>query len=159
MNAHNVPRKLISQEPSDTDLLAGVRLGMAMWHEAETYSHIAPDVDKMIEFAYTMRADPNSFCEVIMHRDTCHGFMVGSLTPLGFADGTFAYDRLLYVKSSLRGSAAARILINSFYAWAQSKGALHVILGVTSGVAIQRTEQFFNKLGFATVGALTIRET
>jgi GNAT superfamily N-acetyltransferase len=156
----NVPQGLRVQEPTDQQLLAAVRLGSAMWDDSAPYASLPRAVDKMIEFAYHMRADPLSFFGVAVDgADTCHGFVIGSLADYGFADARFAYDRLLYVAPTMRGSVAARMLIGAFETWARDNGAQRVLLGVTTGVHTERTEQFYNKLGYATVGRLTMKET
>lgn len=154
-----VPHGLRVQEPSDRLLLAAVRLGGDMWSESAVYASLPRSVDKMIEFAYHMRADPMSFFGVAVDdSDTCHGFMIGSLAEYGFSDACFAYDRLLYVAPTMRGSVAARMLITAFETWARGRGAQRVLLGVTTGVHTERTEQLYNKLGYDTVGRLTMKE-
>lgn len=155
----NVPHRIRVVEPDDGQLLAAVRLGVSMWDESTVYASLPRSVDKMIEFAYHMRADPLSFFEVAVDAaDTCHGYMIGSLADYGFSDAMFAYDRLLYVTQNMRGSVAARMLITAFETWARYHGAQRVLLGVTTGVHTERTEQFYNKLGYATVGRLTMKE-
>lgn len=155
----NVPQRMRVQEPDDRLLLAAVRLGVDMWDQSAPYASLPRSVDKMIEFAYHMRADPFSFFGVAVDAaDTCHGYMIGSLADYGFSDATFAYDRLLYVAPTMRGSVAARMLITAFETWAREHGAQRVLLGITTGVHTERTEQFYNKLGYATVGRLTMKE-
>lgn len=159
MMLDNVTHRLRVQEPDDHQLLSAVRLGIAMWDDSAPYASLPRAVDKMIEFAYHMRADPYSFFQVAVDQhDMCHGFMIGSVADYGFADALFAYDRLLYVTPSKRGSVAARMLITAFETWARGHGAQRVLLGITTGVQTERTEQFYNKLGYATVGRLTMKE-
>lgn len=155
----NVPQSIRVVEPDDKALLDGVRLALDMWSEASTYRSLPVSVDKVIEFAYTMRADPHSFVGVALDRDDmCHGFLVGSLADYGFTDARYAYDRMVYVAQHRRGGIAARMLIEAFERWALDRGAVHVLLGITTGVHTERTEAFYNKLGYATIGRLTMKE-
>lgn len=157
MNA-NSPLTIEVVEPSEDALLQVIGLGKDMWDESPVYRAMPRDIDKMIEFAYTMMADPNSFFQVAKVGDTCHGFMFGSIAPYGFVDQTFAFDRLLYVRPDMRGSTAARQLVAAFEQWATDKGASRIILAVTTGVHPEQTEKFYNKCGYTTVGKLTMKE-
>jgi predicted GNAT superfamily acetyltransferase len=64
----------------------------------------------------------------------------------------------VYVTPTRRGGIAARMLIDAFERWARDKGAARVLLGITTGVRTDATETFYNKLGYNTVGVLTIKE-
>jgi GNAT superfamily N-acetyltransferase len=150
--------KLHLSVPSDSQLLEGVRLGMVFWEEAPMLVGLKTDVDRMIAFAYNKRADPMSFVNVASCNGDIVGFCIGSLAPFEYCEGTYAFDRMLYVDPQKRGLLAARMLVQSFEKWAKDNGALRVLLGITTGVHVERTEKLFNKLGYATVGALTMKE-
>lgn len=154
----NGPHTVTCVTPDDQQLLAAVRLGDAMWAESRVYGNMARSVDKMIEFAYYARASDHSFFRVAVHDDRVIGFMIGEVAPYGFHDTSFAYDRLLYVSPDRRGGAAARMLIAAFEQWAQDKGASRILLGITTGTHTDATERFYNKLGYNTVGVLTMKE-
>ena len=154
----NVPQSVTHVTPDDQQLLAAVTLGDAMWAESSVYGGMERDIAKMIEFAYTMRADANSFFEVAVYKGKVIGFLIGSLAAHGFHTDTFAYDRLVYVAPDMRGGMAARILITAFEQWARDKGAARVLLGITTGTRTDATETFYNKMGYRTVGALTMKE-
>ena len=144
--------------PDDEQLLEAVRLGADMWAESPVYRHMKQDVAKLIEFAYTMRADDNSFFMVALHHGEVIGFMLGSLAAHGFHTDLFAYDRFVYVSPTRRGSTAASTLITAFEQWAKDNGAARVLLGVTTGTHTDATEKLYNKLGYVTVGVLTMKE-
>lgn len=144
----------------DNDLLVkGAVLGLDMAREAKTYAGMDFDLDTFVEFGYDMRADPFSFVNVAVCGDNVIGFFVGSIAHYGFHDSRFAYDRLLFVSPTVRGSVAARMLIRAFEKWATGMGASRILLGITTGVHTERTEKFYNKLGYDTVGVLTMKET
>ena len=157
MNA-NVPQPLIVQEPTDRQLLDAVTLGAAFIQESPVYRSLAPTVDKMIEYAYTARANPASFFAVAVRGDTCHGFIIGERAPYGFTDTEFAYDRMLYVAQDRRGGAAARALIEAFEQWCTQHNVVRIMLGVTTGLHTDATEKLYNKLGYTTIGVVTMKE-
>lgn len=146
-------------EPDNDLLVKGAVLGLSMAREAKTYAAMDFDLDTFVEFGYNMRADPFSFVHVAVDGDNVIGFFVGSVAEYGFHDSRFAYDRLLFVSPTARGSVAARMLIKAFEEWAHESGATRILLGITTGVHTERTEKFYNKLGYSTVGVLTMKET
>ena len=157
MNIQTTPRMRV-QVPTDDQLLQAVDLGSAMWDESDVYNGMERSVDKMIEFAYYSRANPSSFFNVAVRGDTCHGFMIGERAPYGFHESEFAFDRLLFVTPNMRGGVAARTLINAFETWCKMHKVSRILLGVTTGVHAAQTERLYNKLGYTTVGAVTMKE-
>lgn len=145
--------------PTDAQLLAGVRLAMDMWNESPTYRDMPKDVNKVIEYAYTMRQSPEACVRVaLVDDDTVQGFIVGTVGEYGFAHVRFATDEMLFVAKDARRGAVARELIGAFEAWAREQRASRIFLGVTTGVHTERTEKLYNALGYATVGVLTMKE-
>lgn len=151
-------RTITIAEPNNNQLIDGCLRAIDMWKESKTYNHMKMDLDHVIEFAYNIRAHPDHFLRVALCDDTVIGFFVGSLAYHGFYPGAYAHDRMLYVTPSMRGSIAARMLIDSFEEWAKQHDADYVLLGVTTGIRTERTENFYNKLGYKTVGRLTMKE-
>lgn len=145
-------------EPDNNQLIEGCLRAMDMWKEAKTYNHMKMELDHVVDFAYNMRADPDHFLRVAVLGDKVIGFIAGSLARYGFYPGAYAHDRMLYVTPTARGSVAARMLIRSFEEWAKQHDADYVLMGVTTGIHTERTEKFYNKLGYATVGRLTMKE-
>lgn len=146
-------------EPDDKQLLDGVRLAMTMWDESPIYSGMTKDVDRVIGFAYHARANAETFLRVAVDgMGRVCGFLVGGIAPYGFHDSTYAYDRMLYVSADARGMLVAKALIAAFEQWAWDSGASRILLGITTGVHTERTEQLYNALGYATVGVLTMKE-
>lgn len=145
-------------EPDDKQLLAAVTLGAAMWAESSVYNGMERDVAKMIEFAYNARANAASFFNVAVRDDEVIGFIIGERAPYGFHDTEFAYDRLIYVSRDRRGGVAARTLINAFEKWCKQHNVSRILLGVTTGVHAAQTERLYNKLGYTTVGTVTMKE-
>lgn len=161
MNAVNgkVPQGVTIREATDQDIIEVVRLGHAFWDESPTYRGMEKDVATMIGFAYNARANPGSFFRVAV--DTAGeviGFMFAERAPYGFHDSQFAYDRLLYVTPDRRGGATARMLIEALEQWCKEHDVARILLGVTTGIHSERTVQLYNKLGYVTVGTLTMKE-
>lgn len=148
----------VTPEFNSSYMIDALVLADRMWSESPTYNHMPKDMDKMAEFAYNCLADPNTFVKVALYDGKVIGFFVGSVAPHGFLDQVFAFDRLVYVDPKRRGTLAARALIDSFETWARNMKASRILLGVTTGIRTDATVRFYNKLGYNTVGALTMKE-
>lgn len=153
-----VSQPLHVSEPTDELLIQGVMLGKQMAEESPVYGPLGVDLDRMIEFAYTMRASPQDFCMVAHTGDTCYGFLVASIGQYDFCDATYVFDRMLYVAPDRRGSKCARMLIDALEEWARERNVTRIVMGITTGVHTRTTERLYNKLGYDTFGVLTKKE-
>lgn len=79
--------------------------------------------------------------------------LAGYLTELHFTPVRVAMDACFYVRPDRRGTPAARRLLALFETFAGEHGASFVLLGVTSGIADDRTGRLLRHLGYGTMGA------
>lgn len=89
------------------------------------------------------------------------GYLLGVLQQPFFSTEMIACDMMFFVDQPHRGSPAALRLWQSFRDWAREKGACEIRQGVTTGLAPERTDRFFRKLGMEATGQnyrLNLRE-
>lgn len=86
------------------------------------------------------------------------GFFCGLLDKQFFTDQIRAMDLALFVKEEYRGSSASIKLIRKFESWAKEKGATQVWLGQSVGHNIEQTKNFYERLGYKTMGVNTLKE-
>lgn len=80
--------------------------------------------------------------------------MLGAAVRERFFDGSkYSTDFAVYVVPELRGSSAAIRLIKAYEKWADSKGVLpeDIMLGVSTGVEMERTVRVYERLGYMLV--------
>lgn len=80
------------------------------------------------------------------------GYLLGVLQKPFFTTDTIASDMMFFVDQLYRGSPAALKLWQSFRDWAREKGACEIRQGVTTGLAPERTDRFFRKIGMESTG-------
>ena len=80
------------------------------------------------------------------------GYMVGKIESYFFCDATVATSVFLFVDPKARGGLAAVKLILAFRAWARNRGASEMQIGVASGVLVERTGRFLQRLGLRYTG-------
>lgn len=85
------------------------------------------------------------------------GSIGGAVIPYFFSTRKKAGDLGFYVEPEYRGSRAAIKLVNALESWAKEKGVEDLYLGQTTGVDVDKTRDFYERLGYKVVGVNTIK--
>lgn len=86
------------------------------------------------------------------------GFLVGVATHAFHRPGIVAEQKLCYTSPDKRGSSAALHLVEAFERWARLNGATQIFTGTANKRYAERTSKFFEKIGYARVGTLHVKE-
>lgn len=132
---------------------AALRVGRMMHAEGE-YKSLPLDEAKLAKLCL----NPAVFAVLWREGEEYLGGMLGLIAPHYFCDMLAAKDLALYVDFRARGGVIAVRLIREFEKWAQARGAKEVYLSQSTGVAIDMTRQFYERLGYRTVGCVTKKE-
>jgi GNAT superfamily N-acetyltransferase len=89
--------------------------------------------------------------------DKIVGFIAAMVHEYFFSNRKRVSDLGFYVLPEHRGSRAAIKLVKSLETWAKQTGADDLHLGQTTAVEIDKTRQFYERLGYKTVGFNTIK--
>ena len=129
-------------------------------HKESRYSTMDFCVDKTINFLLYCIENPDT--NLVAIAENADGDIVGAFAGFAmehwFSPDKYACDYALFVPPGLRGSSAALHLVSYYVGWAKAKGVPDefIQLGITTGVEVERTAQFFNALGFKQMGELFI---
>ena len=85
------------------------------------------------------------------------GFIGGVLAPYFFSKKMRVSDVGFYVAPNHRGSRAAIKLIQALENWAKQNNISDVCLGQTTAINMEKTQKFYNRLGYKTVGFNTVK--
>lgn len=89
--------------------------------------------------------------------DHCVGMIAGLMGELFFSRAKYATDLVVFVTSEHRGSSMVVRLVKAFERWAIDAGASEILLGVSTGVATDRTVALYERLGYARTSVATIK--
>jgi GNAT superfamily N-acetyltransferase len=85
------------------------------------------------------------------------GFIGGVSHKYFFSSRQRVSDLGFYVEPEYRGSRAAIKLAKALEAWAKEKGVEDIYLGQTTGIEVDKTRNFYERLGYKVVGVNTIK--
>tara|TARA_B100001250_G_scaffold380115_1_gene371309 strand:- start:57 stop:527 length:471 start_codon:yes stop_codon:yes gene_type:complete len=78
----------------------------------------------------------------------CVGFGAFTANPSFFGNDLTATDLILYVLPEHRGSTIAIRILKEYEKWAISQNVDEISLGISTGINVERTGQFYERLGY-----------
>ena len=140
--------------PVTHEVAALVELGR-ICHLESRFARLPYDCERVAQRFTHMIEHPLTTTFFVSARDATgelHGLMIGSIDEYFFCRERIASSLFLLVHPEHRGGLAAIKMVMAFRAWAQSRAAAEVYIGVASGVSMQRTGRFLSKLGLQLSG-------
>lgn len=120
--------------------------------EAE-FSYAKPEKHKILQ----LYKNPNAVGFVAIEDDKIIGFISGIFSEYFFSNRKQVTDLGFFVLPEFRGSRTALKLVKSLEAWAKQQGADDLHLGQTTAVEMDKTRQFYERIGYKTVGFNTVK--
>lgn len=80
------------------------------------------------------------------------GYMAGTVAEYFYCHERVASSVFLFVDPVQRGGLAAVKMVLAFRAWARSRGAVEMYIGVAGGVNMERTGRFLQRMGLKLTG-------
>lgn len=145
---------MIVTPPALHDIAALVELGR-ICHIESRFGRLPYDSERVAQRFTQMIERPLTTTFFVAAHDASgelHGLMIGSVEEYFFCSERIASSIFLLVRPEHRGGLAAIKMVMAFRAWAQSRAAAEVYIGVASGVNMQRTGRFLSKLGLQLSG-------
>jgi len=136
------------------DINSIVELGIMVWSETR-YAEYDLDIDKVWAFVDSMIGYEDGIVLVAENSDgEIIGGIVAELFTQWFGNSRAAQDLAIFIKQEHRGSPTIIKLINKYKETAQELGAKDIMIGISSGLKIDKAETLFKRLGFKQVGSL-----
>lgn len=109
-----------------------------------------PSLQKLLQ-------SPNVVYFLAIDNDKIVGSIGGAVLPYFFSTRKKVGDLGFYVEPEYRGSRAAIKLVSALESWAKEMGVEDIYLGQTTGVEVEKTKDFYERLGYKVVGVNTIK--
>ncbi|WP_267086473.1 GNAT family N-acetyltransferase [Xanthomonas sacchari] len=128
-------------------------LGEAM-HGESRFAHRRWNTEKVRALLRWLIDDPDGLALVAEDGGQIIGGFMAMVQDHWCTDSRESCDLALYVQQDRRGGLAAARLLQRYRAWAQSRGADSILLGITTGVDLSTSTRLYERLGFQHVGHL-----
>lgn len=137
---------------TSADIPQCVELARAMHAESPMHRRLSFNTPKVETLFATMIARPLMALVLLSVTDgVVDGGVLALIEPHFFSDDLIAQELALYVVPGKRGSLRAARLLAGVDAWAKEMGAKILQAGCTTGIAMNRTIELYEHLGFARV--------
>lgn len=137
------------------DLGAIIALGKQMHAESGRFGVLAFDEQKVRDRFANLVANDNAFVLVCEQEDgEIVGGFAGYVAEHWYSTDKAAQDLALFVRPDRRGGIAAARMVKAFIAWAKERGALQIVLGISTGVRVEETAALYRSIGLKQFGYL-----
>lgn len=109
------------------------------------------------QIIWGVHKNPNVRTFLAIRENKIIGFLAAVKSTYFFSTRKKISDIGFYVLPDFRGTSAAIKLIKALENWAKENGITDISIGQTTAVEMEKTQQFYNKLGYKTVGYNTIK--
>lgn len=135
------------------DVPAMLALGQQM-HDESRFDVLRWSARKVEALLHTCIASEDALALVAERDGAVIGGFIGFVGEHWCSEDRVAYDMALYIRSDRRGSIAGVRLLVAYREWAQSRGAVQITCGITTGVTLEATTRLYQAAGFVHVGHL-----
>jgi GNAT superfamily N-acetyltransferase len=125
-------------------------MGQRMAHESPRFSHSAFDSERCLKLLHTLTNSEDGL--VLVVGDEPIGMLLGLVSEQFFSADRLAQELVVYMLPEHRGGRDVVRMIQAFEAWAVSRGAREIALGVSTEVETERTAALYRRLGFHNSG-------
>ena len=128
-------------------------------HEETMYS-VFPLSEERIEgrVASFLDEEDDYFGRVLEIDGVVHGVFFGHAGQLWFSEAYCGFDDLIYVSKNHRGGLFLPRVLREFGKWCKEKGCSSVLVGISSGVMVERTGRLLETLNYRYLGGLYRRD-
>lgn len=126
----------------------------------ETMYSVFPLSEERIEVkvASFLDEEEDYFGRVLEIDGVVQGVFFGHAGELWFSEACCGFDDLIYVSKGRRGGLFLTRALRDFGKWCQEKGCSSVLVGVSSGVMVERTGRLLETLNYRHLGGLYRRD-
>jgi len=123
-------------------------------HAESRYSILPYAPDKIAALFARLLDWPDGFVFVACDGEKIVGFLAGFVVEHFASHAKIAGEYGLFIEPARRGGTNAARLLKAYRAWADERGAVLVSAGITTGVNVESTTQFYESLGGHQVGVI-----
>lgn len=126
-------------------------------HQSSSYSRTRFEPEKAAAFIASL-IDGLGVVFVAEVSGVVVGGIAGGVTEQWFSSDLLAYDYSFFIDPAARSGITATRLMLTFIEWSRLKGARSIQMGITTGLHIEGTSEFYRSMGFVDAGLFFNKE-
>lgn len=142
------------REATESDVQSVIEMGRRMAAESPNFRRLTYSPAKVEARARWCIAEPDGFLMVAIRDEQPIGMMAAFASDHWMAEERVSGDLVLYIEPGYRGGTDAARLVAAYKRWAETRGVRVRGLGISSGVMVEQTTEFYHRLGAKTVGVI-----
>lgn len=143
---------------AEADIPQLVALGRRMHEESPRYAHRRYDDAKVAAVAHKLITTPGAGCVLVAEKG---GRIVGTIAGFAnehwFGPDKFVADLAVFLAPEWRGGSIFIKMLRRFEDWAQSVGAVEVVLGISTGINPEMLGPVYERLGYRCFGTSYVK--
>jgi len=137
---------------NDEDLPALTALGRRMHDESPRWSRLSFDAARAHATLAMLLDNEDGLLLVAEHEGAIAGGIAAMCAPHWSSRDRVAFDLGLFLAPEARGGMDAVRLVRAYREWARGRGAVHITLGISTGVHAEQTGHLYERMGFTCCG-------
>jgi len=138
----------------DRDIPQVITLG-ELFHQESQYRDLTFEPGKILSLCGKALMDPTELGLVALDQEVVVGILGAYIGRYEFGQDLLAFDRIVYVRPSYRGSRAFVRMVREYVQWARSCGVKQIFLSQSTGLKTDRVSGLFRRLRFEQVGGVS----
>lgn len=106
------------------------------------------DLTKIKSFFDMQETTDDLICLLAFDEDELIGLGAFLISEQFWNKTLVSNDLMLWVTKERRGSSTAYRLVKEYEIWAKGRGVNEITLGINTGIDVDKTSSFFNRLGY-----------
>jgi len=123
-------------------------------HSESSYSYLPYDIQKVRHLMAGLIGGGYGIVFVAEKDGEIIGGIAGGIAEFWFCNESHGFDYSFFVHPEHRGGSAAFRLLVAFESWCKRMGCKHIDIGITTGIHVEKTTRFYEKMGFEKSGQL-----
>lgn len=137
-----------------SDLVRLAEIGAVLHSESEHFQRCRYASGKVQSFLGVLMQSADGLV-LVVEKD---GIVIGGIAAM-VAEQWYSFDRIatdvsVFILPEHRGGTAPARLLNAYREWAESRGAVYALAGISTSVTVERTQALYEALGARYVGPM-----
>lgn len=136
------------------DLGRLAEIGAVLHSESERFRRCRYAPEKVLALMSALMQSANGLVLVVEKDGEVIGGIAATVVEQWYSFDRIATDISVFILPEHRGGTALARLLNAYREWAESRGAVYALAGISTSITVARTQSLYEALGARYVGPM-----